>query len=1066
MTVRRLLIGVWFVGLLALAVSAAVADPVTARITLTDAGLQTNGGSWWPTLSADGRFMAYHSWADNITAGDTNWVYDVYVLDRLFGVSHLISVSQDGVVGDKESLYPAISADGRAVAFCSEADNLVPGDANGLRDIFVRNWTTGVTELISVSTSGEQADAPCDRPWISGDGRYVVFQSEADNLVSGVGGERAVFLRDRVAHTTTCVSVSSAGVPASFPSFEPTITPDGRYVVFSSWDNGLAPGDANTTRDVFLRDLQLGLTERVSVSTSGAAGNDPSGGPRCGITPDGRFVAFTAIAGNLVAGDTNGVSDVFVRDRLLGTTERVSVSSSGAQGDRPSGEGGYIVAISADGRYVAFSSLADNLVPGDTNGAWDVFVHDRETGITTRASVSQAGFGGNGDSGYYGLALESHGAFVVFDSLASNLVDGDTDNAMDVYLHGDPTLTAAPLVVINGDALETNSTSVMLSSYAGTYPELRYRDEGGSWTAWAPSTATRAWTLPPGDGVKRVYVQGRDGVDISGVAWDEIMLDTTPPGGVSVSINSGAAETPDRSVTLTLTATGAARMRLRNEGEAWSWWRQFSITAEWTLSAGPGVKRVSVETRDEAGNLSAEVYDEILLNPTPPTGLGVLINGDDDATNNPAVTLQFSTLDAVEMRVRDDGGAWTSWEPFAATKPWVLPGGDGVKRVYAQGRSADLAESPETWDEIVLDTAPPSDVLLSINNDAGFTNTTSVTLTLTATDAAEMRFHNQPEAWSAWEPAALHKEWMLPVGDGLKRVYVQVRDEVGNESPEVYADIILNTQPPTGLAISINGGAATTISHHVTLTLSATGAAGMRFHNETDVWSDWRPFAATTPWMLSGPRGAKTVTFQARDAAGNLSGEVSGGLALVNFPDVPEGYWAYSQIMSCVDAGVVGGYADGYRPEETVNRAQMAVYISRALVGGDANVPPGPAIPSFPDVPAGYWAYRYIEYAKTASIVHGYRDGYHPEETVNRAQMAVYVARAIVNPTGDAGLAGYTPPSTPTFPDVPTDFWAYKYIEYCKAQGVVGGYGDGYRPGEPVTRAQMAVYVARAFQLP
>jgi len=187
------------------------------------------------------------------------------------------------------------------------------------------------------------------------------------------------------------------------------------------------------------------------------------------------------------------------------------------------------------------------------------------------------------------------------------------------------------------------------------------------------------------------------------------------------------------------------------------------------------------------------------------------------------------------------------------------------------------------------------------------------------------------------------------------------------------------------------------------------------------------------------------------------------------FRDVAPWFWAYDQIGACALVGIVQGYPGGnYRPAETVTRDQMAVYISRALVSpsGDAAIPdPGPP-PTFSDIPSTHWAYKHIEYAVSQDVVNGYDDGtYKPGLVVDRGQMAVFVARAMVTPSGDAGIADPVPP--PTFTDVPSDFWAYKQVEYCVGQGVVKGYDDGtYRPGDPVTRDQMAVYVARAFKLP
>jgi probable HAF family extracellular repeat protein len=190
----------------------------------------------------------------------------------------------------------------------------------------------------------------------------------------------------------------------------------------------------------------------------------------------------------------------------------------------------------------------------------------------------------------------------------------------------------------------------------------------------------------------------------------------------------------------------------------------------------------------------------------------------------------------------------------------------------------------------------------------------------------------------------------------------------------------------------------------------------------------------------------------------------------ISFPDVSGDFWAYDEIMACVDAKVVNGYEDGlYHPEYEVTRDQMAVYIARALVipSGDAGIPDGPATPTFPDVPANHWAYKQIEYAVSQGVVQGYEDGtYHPEYEVTRDQMAVYVARSMVAPTGEAALADYVPADPRNFPDVPSEFWAWKHVEYCVENGVVQGYEDGlYHPEIVVTRDQMAVYVARAFGL-
>jgi hypothetical protein len=186
------------------------------------------------------------------------------------------------------------------------------------------------------------------------------------------------------------------------------------------------------------------------------------------------------------------------------------------------------------------------------------------------------------------------------------------------------------------------------------------------------------------------------------------------------------------------------------------------------------------------------------------------------------------------------------------------------------------------------------------------------------------------------------------------------------------------------------------------------------------------------------------------------------------FDDLPRSHWAFDAVLACVDAGVVAGYPDDtYRPSATVTRDQMAVYIARALAGGDDHVPDPAGDPTFPDVLTDFWAHKYVEHVAANSVVAGYDDGlYHPEYSVDRAQMAVYVARALEAPTGEAALADYVPSDPRNFPDVAESYWAYKHIEYCVENEVVQGYDDGhYHPYWLVTRDQMAVYVARAFGL-
>ena len=346
----------------------------TTRVSVDSAGNQGNSssGSGFSSISGDGRFVAFESDATNLVPGDTNNRRDIFIRDRLTNTTTRVSVDSAGNQGNSDSTTPSISADGRFVAFASNATNLVSGDTNNSRDIFLRDLLTNTTTRVSVDSAGNQANSSSfNAPSISADGRRVAFWTNANNLVPGdTNANFDIFVRDLSTNTTARASVNSAGNQGNRDSRYPYISADGRFVGFWSSATNLVPGDNNNTQDIFVRDLLTNTTTRVSVDSAGNQGNRESFD--VSISGNGRFVAFQSSATNLVPGDTNNSADIFVRDLSTNTTTRVSVDSAGNQATDDSFE----VSISADGRRVAFSSRAANLVPGDTNNALDVFVVD------------------------------------------------------------------------------------------------------------------------------------------------------------------------------------------------------------------------------------------------------------------------------------------------------------------------------------------------------------------------------------------------------------------------------------------------------------------------------------------------------------------------------------------------------------------------------------------------------------------------------------------------------------------------------------------------------------------
>jgi Tol biopolymer transport system component len=486
----------------------ASAQEPTARASVATSGIGGDGPSWFPSLSASGRHVAFSSNAANLVPYDTNGVSDLFVRDRdpdgngIFDeggdVTVRVSVGFNGQESDGYSDWASISADGRFVAFHSGATNLVALDVNGAYDVFVFDRDpdgngifdegNGVTARVSLGPAGLEGNDFSGYPSISADGRHVSFTSGATNLVANdTNGVLDAFVHDRDPDgngifdegngVTTRMSVDSSGLEADDFTDESAISANGRHVAFFGSADNLVANDTNWAFDVFVRDRDPdgngifdegnGVTVRVSVDSAGVEGDSYSFFPA--ISGDGRHVAFYSDSDNLVANDTNGCEDVFVHDRDPdgngkfdegnGVTTRVDVGPAGLEANG----GAYQCAISGDGRVVAFDSSATNLVPDDANGVYDTFAHDRDpdgngifdegNGVTTRASVNACAFEGDGQC--RSPAVSSDGRFVGFNSEATNLVTADTNGTDDVFVR---------------DRLAPPPPSAAWSNYGAGYP--------------------------------------------------------------------------------------------------------------------------------------------------------------------------------------------------------------------------------------------------------------------------------------------------------------------------------------------------------------------------------------------------------------------------------------------------------------------------------------------------------------------------------------------------------------------------------------------------------------------
>jgi len=556
---------------LSMASAAAAATPTTTRVDLSSTGAQAgHPGAENAAVSANGRWVVFESEATNLATPDSNGRRDIFLRDRKTGETRLVSVRPDGTQGDFASSRPSISGDGRWVAFTSSATNLVAGTTGSFQNVYLWDRTSGAIQRLSNAIGGGNGGSGnSTEPRISSDGSVVVFASDANNLVAGDGGKADVFLYRIATGALTLVSVDAGGGEQNGAASAPAASAEGRFVTFSSTSSDLVAGDTLGHSDVFVRDMTAGLTTRVSVTSAGGEANADS--QLSTISAEGCQIAFNSTATNLVPVlEKAGALKVYVRDRCAGTTEVASISNAntqaGVESRRP--------AISDDGCLVGMIALGDNALVA-SSGWRATVVRDRCQGATNRIDLSSSsGDGGVGHTDGVSLSAGS-GRYVVFHSGAENLVPGADANGADsdVFLR-DLAVNTPPLadlrLTVNGQHVSADASGS--SDPDGEIASVRIGFGDGS----AETTGFAATHEYAHEGSYSVTAIVTDSDGSSAIAARTVTLGGPSPGPPAPPplTLSGAALSRSRfavaprggnAATLTLGASDAAQLTLRFE---------------------------------------------------------------------------------------------------------------------------------------------------------------------------------------------------------------------------------------------------------------------------------------------------------------------------------------------------------------------------------------------------------------------------------------------------------------------------------------------------------------------
>lgn len=1016
-------------------------DSKVIRASVNAQGIEANSGNIRPSISADGRFVVFESDADNLCDNDTNNSSDIFLFDRNTGETRCISLTANGVTGNASSQSAAISADGRYIVFASEASDLIENDNNNNTDVYLYDRTTNSIELISTGLNGAMANNYCGSPSISGDGHYIAFASAATNLVENDNnGKEDIFVKDRKNGAITMISYQPNGNQIAGTATNPVISANGLYAAYEVY--------VNYINSIYVYDITNKATELVTKRYDDAS--TPYVGYNSSISADGRYIAFYSAYNGLVENDNNGTDDIFVYDRVNDTMQLVSVSSSEAQGNKYS----MYPAISADGNLVAFKSLASNLVDGDTVGCIDVFVRDLVKGTTERISVSESGAEGDSDSSFeeWAPAISAGGQYIAYDSAASNLVGSDNNGEVDIFVYDRGYVEGPDIyapVLSNpraGNITKTTANLSFTASEAGTYYYL---------------VCKAADTAPDAEAIK---AQGDAIAKGSGSA--SIGLNTVNATGLTASnaykayiIVEDGNENTSEVLTISFstaaeasTPTIASITPVANVQVAYGTSAQNAIAA---LPAATTIKDSEGNTHTVNLNWTISGYNGNAAGNYTATGTFSLPEGVNQTT--PATALQVTSTLTVSVPSPPSGG----YAPSVPVESAILTAGAARQNINVNidraNGSASASLDENLLNSVFAGAQMGNDGLKKATIEMPETQgLSSFTLELPVKVLSSETMDRRIEMESKTGTITLPNNMLLGMGlenngnvsIGINnvdkaRLPQNVRDRVGVK-PVIELKLMSANR-----AIEWNNPNAPVL---VSIPYTPT-AEELANPDHITIW-----YVDGSGNVIEVPSGrydpvTGTVSFSTTHFSNYAVVYV-----IKSYDDLASVQWAKKQIEILASKGIVRGVSDNeFAPQQQITRADFLYFLIRTL-GINAKIDG-----NFDDIKADAYYYKEISIAKKLGITLGTGNNkFSPDKSITRQDMMVLTAKALrvlkkVEQKGTISDLNRFADKSLIAP------YALDGVASVVKEGLIIGSGDNVNPLGNTTRAEAAVLLYRLY---